>query len=186
MIDLGTTVPIAKIIVRNRSDGVQQGYANGFVVTLSSKTGIVFVSDFFKDVTGSTVYSDESLGYKTFTIYPPVQDVIRSDIITPCPQGYDSTNRLCYSPLCGPDFVYDVSSKNCSYVGTTVPYPPPPSLMFVANAQCPTSTYITPDNRCVLTCPEGTDVQNDTCTPTLVPGPVLAPNNSTVTREQVD
>ena len=181
MLDLGTIFPIAQIIVRNRSDGIQQGYANGLAVTLATTSGIVFVSDLFKDVTGSTVYSDKSLSYKTFTIYPPVPTVIGSDIVTPCPQAYDATNRLCYSPICGTDFEYDSSSKTCSYTGTTVPKPTPPSLMFTPNAQCPITSYITSDNRCVLTCPEHTSIQGNTCEPISVPIPTR-----TVTQEQLN
>ena len=68
MLYLGTIFPIAQIIVRNRSDGIQQGCANGLAVTLASTSGIVFVSDLFKDITGSTVYSEKSLSYKTIMI----------------------------------------------------------------------------------------------------------------------
>ena len=158
-IDLGTIRPIAQIIIRNRKNGYQSR-ANGIVVTLTTDTQNLYTSSMFTDATGSSVYSDSSLGYNTFTLYPPNPTVTGTDIATPCPGAYDPDNRLCYSPVCGTDFSYDVPTKSCVYVGTNKTPQTHEPLTFMANAQCAGNAYITPNNKCVLACPANTTLQD--------------------------
>ena len=77
LLDLGSLVPIYKIVIVNRKDCCRER-ANGISVSILNGTNVVYKSNPFKDVKGRTSYTE--LGgnnatmneyYYTFTLFPP-------------------------------------------------------------------------------------------------------------------
>ena len=77
LIDLGSVVPVAQVVVYSRQGGTQER-TNGMVVSvLDANQAPVFAANPFVNKAGSTVYSqDGSNGYAQFTITPPSPVVV--------------------------------------------------------------------------------------------------------------
>ena len=78
-LDFGATVPIAQIVIQNRSDGYQSRIHGSKLTLLDSSQNVTFTSDTFKDANGNDTYSDNGPAYKTFTITPPNTAVVGSN-----------------------------------------------------------------------------------------------------------